>query len=209
MRRPCFFCRRLRLRAIAKMSGNSIVPSIAEWLDRICSIRVEPARGRLTMKMGSGALQPACPARAWKEFRCEAPPSIAAGGARSSHPRRKRWHPAAQAHCLWHSARTRFRTHRHPQALFPARNGDDSRSSLSEISRAPIARASHRHLAGVEPERLQVRETPIGFTQARQKFDASAIRRDAIILRVRPSSRRAHSSSRLSASSDEGRSRIS
>ena len=38
---------------MAMMSGSSIVPSTCEWLDRICSIRVEPARGRPTMKIGS------------------------------------------------------------------------------------------------------------------------------------------------------------
>ena len=41
--------------AIAMMSCNSIVPSTLEWLARICSISVEPARGRPTMKIGSGA----------------------------------------------------------------------------------------------------------------------------------------------------------
>ena len=30
-----------------------MVPSTAEWLDRICSSNVEPARGRPTMKIGS------------------------------------------------------------------------------------------------------------------------------------------------------------
>ena len=45
-------------RASAMMSGSSIVPSTAEWLERICSISVEPARGRPTMKIGSGAGQP-------------------------------------------------------------------------------------------------------------------------------------------------------
>ena len=47
----------------AMMSGSSIVPSTCEWLARICSISVEPARGRPTMKIGSGASQPA-PVRA-------------------------------------------------------------------------------------------------------------------------------------------------
>ena len=37
------------------MSGSSIVPSTCEWLARICSIRVEPARGMPRMKIGSGA----------------------------------------------------------------------------------------------------------------------------------------------------------
>jgi hypothetical protein len=48
---------------MAMMSGSSMVPSTWLWLARICSIRVEPERGRPTMKIGSGAGQP-CPARA-------------------------------------------------------------------------------------------------------------------------------------------------
>ena len=40
------------------MSGSSIVPSTLEWLARICSINVDPARGKPTMKMGSGAGAP-------------------------------------------------------------------------------------------------------------------------------------------------------
>ena len=53
------------LRAMLVMSGSSIVPSTMEWLARICSSSVDPARGRPTMKMGSGAGQPS-PARAAK-----------------------------------------------------------------------------------------------------------------------------------------------
>jgi hypothetical protein len=40
------------------MSCNSIVPSTAEWLARICSTKVEPERGSPTMKIGSGAVAP-------------------------------------------------------------------------------------------------------------------------------------------------------
>ncbi len=44
---------------------SSIVPSIWLWLARICSIRVEPERGRPTTKIGSGAGDPvpACSAK--------------------------------------------------------------------------------------------------------------------------------------------------
>ena len=45
-------------RARVMSSGNSVVPSTAEWLERICSSSVEPARGMPTMKMGFGAGQP-------------------------------------------------------------------------------------------------------------------------------------------------------
>ena len=41
------------------MSGSSIVPSTREWLARICSIRVEPERGRPTMKIGASSCDPA------------------------------------------------------------------------------------------------------------------------------------------------------
>jgi hypothetical protein len=44
--------------AIERISGNSMVPSTAEWLAKICSISVEPARGNPTMKIGSGASAP-------------------------------------------------------------------------------------------------------------------------------------------------------
>ena len=40
------------------MSGNSDVPSTLLCDDRICSIRVEPARGMPTMKIGSRASHP-------------------------------------------------------------------------------------------------------------------------------------------------------
>jgi hypothetical protein len=40
------------------MSGSSIVPSTLECEARICSSSVEPARGRPTMKIGSGRSQP-------------------------------------------------------------------------------------------------------------------------------------------------------
>ena len=50
------------------ISGSSLVPSTAEWLDRICSSSVEPARGMPTMKIGSGAGQPE-PARSVKNSR--------------------------------------------------------------------------------------------------------------------------------------------
>ena len=49
-----------RPRAIAGMSGSSAVPSTWLWDDRICSSRVDPARGMPTIKMGSGAPQPPC-----------------------------------------------------------------------------------------------------------------------------------------------------
>ena len=35
------------------ISGNSIVPSTIEWLAKICSISVDPARGIPMMKIGS------------------------------------------------------------------------------------------------------------------------------------------------------------
>jgi hypothetical protein len=35
-----------------------MVASTAEWLDRICSINVDPARGRPTMKIGSDEALP-------------------------------------------------------------------------------------------------------------------------------------------------------
>jgi hypothetical protein len=37
------------------MSASSIVPSTLEWEARICSMSVEPERGRPTMKMGAAA----------------------------------------------------------------------------------------------------------------------------------------------------------
>ena len=37
--------------AIMEISGSSLVPSTMEWLARICSSRVEPERGRPTMKV--------------------------------------------------------------------------------------------------------------------------------------------------------------
>jgi len=43
---------------MAATSGSSIVPSTCEWLERICSTSVEPARGSPTMKMGSGVGRP-------------------------------------------------------------------------------------------------------------------------------------------------------
>ena len=43
---------------MAVMSGSSIVPSTSEWLERICSTSVEPARGSPTMKIGSGVRRP-------------------------------------------------------------------------------------------------------------------------------------------------------
>ena len=56
-----------RSRAICGMSGSSMVPSTSEWLDRICSSSVEPARGRPTMKIGSADPAPQ-PARAAKKL---------------------------------------------------------------------------------------------------------------------------------------------
>jgi hypothetical protein len=56
------------IRVIEMISGSSIVPSTCEWLDRICSISVEPARGRPTMKIGSAHRVP-CPARSAKNSR--------------------------------------------------------------------------------------------------------------------------------------------
>ena len=40
------------------MSGSSKVPSTIEWLARICSIRVEPERGRPRMKIGAAEATP-------------------------------------------------------------------------------------------------------------------------------------------------------
>ena len=60
-------CAGAAARVIEMISGSSIVPSTCEWLDRICSISVEPARGRPTMKIGSGASLPQ-PARCGEEF---------------------------------------------------------------------------------------------------------------------------------------------
>jgi hypothetical protein len=50
------------------MCGSSWVPSTWLWLARICSISVEPERGRPTMKIGSVRGQP-CPAWAAKNAR--------------------------------------------------------------------------------------------------------------------------------------------
>jgi len=50
------------------MYVSSAVPSIAVWLARICSMSVEPERGRPRMKIGSGALQP-CSSRLAKNSR--------------------------------------------------------------------------------------------------------------------------------------------
>ena len=47
------------------MFGSSIVPSTCEWLARICSTRVEPERGRPTMKIGARLGSP-LPARSAK-----------------------------------------------------------------------------------------------------------------------------------------------
>ena len=45
-----------RSRAMEMISVSSIVPSTSEWLDSICSIRVEPDRGRPDHEdFGSGA----------------------------------------------------------------------------------------------------------------------------------------------------------
>ena len=52
------------------MSSSSRVASTAGWLARICSTRVEPERGRPTMKIGSGAGSPQ-PARSAKNSRRE------------------------------------------------------------------------------------------------------------------------------------------
>ncbi len=46
-------------------SGSSITPSTSGWLARICSTRVDPDRGRPTMKIGSWRSDPAA-ARAAK-----------------------------------------------------------------------------------------------------------------------------------------------
>ena len=43
--------------AIPMMSGSSIVPSTSEWLARICSIRVDPARGIPSTKIGSESVE--------------------------------------------------------------------------------------------------------------------------------------------------------
>jgi hypothetical protein len=59
-------------RAIIEMSGSSCVPSTCEWLARICSINVEPERGKPTMKIGSRCLA-APPARSAKNSRREQP----------------------------------------------------------------------------------------------------------------------------------------
>ena len=45
-------------RARLTICGSSMVASTREWLARICSISVEPARGRPTIKIGSGAAEP-------------------------------------------------------------------------------------------------------------------------------------------------------
>ena len=54
------------------MSGSSWVPSTWLWLARICSMSVEPERGRPTMKIGSGRGQPP-PARAAKKLALNRP----------------------------------------------------------------------------------------------------------------------------------------
>ena len=41
-------------------SRNSWVPSTIEWLERICSMRVEPDRGSPTMNIGAGSGSPLC-----------------------------------------------------------------------------------------------------------------------------------------------------
>ena len=43
---------------MALMLGSSMVPSTCEWLASICSIKVDPARGRPTTKIASGAGYP-------------------------------------------------------------------------------------------------------------------------------------------------------
>ena len=53
------FDRTRRSRVIAMMSGSSIVASTCGWLDRICSIRVEPARGMPTTHTGDASSWPA------------------------------------------------------------------------------------------------------------------------------------------------------
>ena len=47
-----------------------MVPSTKEWLAKICSSRVEPARGKPTMKIGSEAGWPQ-PWQAWKRSRVQ------------------------------------------------------------------------------------------------------------------------------------------
>src|SRR5271155_5061643 len=61
------------------MFGSSIVPSTCEWLARICSIRVEPERGRPTMKIGASGRTPA-PARGAGEGGGESALAPGAGG---------------------------------------------------------------------------------------------------------------------------------
>ena len=55
-----------RPRAIAGMSGSSAVPSTKLCEARICSTKVDPARGIPTMKIGSGAGLPPGPPRTSK-----------------------------------------------------------------------------------------------------------------------------------------------
>ena len=132
-------------RAAAPAPGCRAAPSSlrpAEWLARICSTRVDPARGMPRMKIGSGAAQPRPGARG-EEGRGE---QRLRAGDEAGRPRRRRSRSSRRAAgCLPHNGRRTWRSPCAPHRPGRARNGGGSgppRPSPSRASAASIAATS-------------------------------------------------------------------
>ena len=165
------------------MSGSSDVPSTRLCEDRICSTRVDPARGIPTMKIGSGASQP--PERSAKASAVNSfDAAVDELGVMS--PGLIRLDLQAKRVGRSNNARTPRRPGRHRASPCPARNRDGSGPRRSEPGR--VERLLHRGNVGfVELDRLQVGEAPPGFAQASARCRSPCDRRRCPRPAARPS----------------------
>ena len=157
-------------RADRAMSGSSMVPSTCEWLARICSIRVEPERGRPTMKMGARSAAPA--------------------GSRSKRLGLKQGHGPLRPPAWSRPRHTEARTPK-ARAFQVVVNGGPVALVLERLAERVVEvqpvvvaelaaaelRLHGRDFLGLEPARLEVGEAPPGFAETRRQLRGSCDRR--------------------------------
>ena len=159
------------------MSGSSIVPSTWLWLARICSSRVEPARGMPRMKIGSGASQP-WPSRAAKNS------AVITAMLRSTRSvmRSGSWSSLRGADAISCGIVMPGTLRLRGGPPSPCQREVEVELVVG-IKRGIVERRLHRRDVGiVEFDRLEVGKAPPDFAKAGREFDRAAIGGDRLVL---------------------------
>ena len=155
--------------AISPSTGSSSVPSTWLWLARICSISVEPERGKPTMKIGSSDANP-WPACCSRNSRLNTS-SICSW--RSRIPLDRRTPAGAAAGCRPDSVPRRGRNRRHPRTPWRGRTGNGRPRCPAGCP--PELPLHGRDLFRLEPEHLEVGHAPVHLTEVGLERNRAAI----------------------------------